>query len=123
VGLTLRVDLGAHGSLGPGKVRLLELVDELGSIAEAGRTMGMSYRRAWLLMDSLNRMFLEPVVAAQAGGVRGGGTQLTPLGRRVVRSYRRIEQKAATAARKNLADLSSELAATPPPRRPAADID
>src|SRR5579875_1550255 len=89
--LTLRIDFGEGRALGPGKIRLLELVGETGSISAAGRAMKMSYRRAWMLIDELNRMFREPVVEARPGGVHGGGATLTPTGADVVRRYRAIE--------------------------------
>src|SRR5262245_8323582 len=95
--LVLRVDFGADDAVGPGKIELLELVDALGSIAAAGRAMGMSYRRAWELIDSINQCFSEPVVSKSPGGPAGGGAQLTPLGRSVVKHYRAIERKAARA--------------------------
>lgn len=94
VGLTLRVDLGAHGALGPGKIRLLEMIDEHGSITLAGRAMGMSYRRAWLLVDTMNGSFRGPVVASARGGAGGGGAELTALGREVLVRYREMESKA-----------------------------
>src|SRR5438128_6873234 len=97
--LYLRVDFGEHGALGPGKTRLMELIAETGSISAAGRAMGMSYRRAWLLVDSLNAAFGEPLVAKQTGGSGGGGAVLTRLGREVVQRYRRIERRAASAGR------------------------
>src|SRR5260221_13041610 len=71
--LHLRLDFGDERSIGPGKIRLLELINETGSISAAGRALAMSYRQAWLLVDQLNRMFCEPVVAAQTGGGGGGG--------------------------------------------------
>ena len=71
--LTLRIDFDADRAIGPGKVKLLEMIDKHGSISEAGRQMGMSYRRAWLLVDSLNRSFNVPVIASQKGGQHGGG--------------------------------------------------
>ena len=71
--LTLRIDFDGERSIGPGKIKLLELIDALGSISAAGRRMGMSYRRAWLLVDALNRCFREPLVASHAGGAHGGG--------------------------------------------------
>lgn len=70
--LNLRIDLSPAGALGPGKVRLLEQIDTHGSIAAAARSMKMSYRRAWLLIDSMNRCFREPVVSAKLGGSHGG---------------------------------------------------
>jgi molybdate transport system regulatory protein len=83
--LMLRVDFGPNRALGPGKIRLLEAIDRSGSISQAGRALGMSYRRAWLLIDDMNRCFREPVVEAQPGGARGGGAALTGFGRKLVR--------------------------------------
>ena len=111
--LYLRVDFGEHGALGPGKTRLMELIAETGSISAAGRAMGMSYRRAWLLVDSLNAAFAEPLVAKQTGGSGGGGAVLTRLGRDVVGRYRRIERRAASAGRKDIAALAAALAQAP----------
>ena len=88
---SLRIEFGPEQRLGPGKVRLLEFVAETGSISAAAREMDMSYRRAWLLIDEMNRMFKEPVIAAMTGGVHGGGAQLTDLGRNVIATYRAIE--------------------------------
>lgn len=96
--LTLRFDFPDRGRLGPGKVRLLELIGEHGSISAAGRAMGMSYRRAWQLVDELNGIFGSAVVATRQGGTRGGGAHLTQTGRDVVRAYRAIEAKTRIAA-------------------------
>jgi molybdate transport system regulatory protein len=109
VRLTVRVDFGAAGSLGPGKIRLLETIGRLGSISRAGRALGMSYRRAWLLVDDLNRCFREPVVITKPGGARGGGAALTPFGLDVIGKYRSIETRAATAATRQLGDLEVSL--------------
>jgi molybdate transport system regulatory protein len=109
--LTIRVDLGAHGALGPGKIRLMELIGETGSISAAGRAMGMSYRRAWLLVDSLNRAFRAPVVATQHGGTRGGGAALTPLGAEIVERYRLMEKEAHRAAAGHLDVIVGSLSA------------
>ncbi|MCC7275737.1 MAG: LysR family transcriptional regulator [Alphaproteobacteria bacterium] len=117
--LTLRIDLGEHGALGPGKVRLLELIDGHGSISAAGRAMGMSYRRAWLLVDSLNQTFRDPVVSTQHGGSGGGGAALTAAGRGLVRRYRAMESAAETAAAEHLAALAGALSERPP--APLAD--
>jgi molybdate transport system regulatory protein len=95
--LSIRIDFGPGHRIGPGKVALLENIAAHGSIAAAGRSMGMSYRRAWLLVAELNRLFGEPLVLAQMGGRNGGGAALTPLGAEVVERYRRIEAAAATA--------------------------
>ena len=89
--LTIRVDFGAGRSIGPGKIRLLEAIRRTGSISNAGRSLGMSYRRAWLLIDDLNGCFREPVVAAKPGGARGGGAELTRFGLELTKQYRAIE--------------------------------
>lgn len=96
--ISVRVDLAPSSRLGPGKVDLLEAIEETGSISGAGRAMKMSYRRAWLLVDDLNRMFRQPLVAASPGGAKGGGAHLTATGREVVAHYRAIESKALKAA-------------------------
>src|SRR5258705_4964549 len=95
--LTLRLDFGPGRAIGHGKVRLLEAVRDHGSISAAGRAMGMSYRRAWLLVDALNRMFKQPVVVAATGGAKGGGAKLTDFGRAVASAYRRAEERARLA--------------------------
>lgn len=90
----LRVLLGAAIALGPGKADLLEAIAASGSIAAAARGLGMSYRRAWLLVRTMNRSFRGDLVAAAPGGRRGGGAGLTPLGREVLAQYRAMEAKA-----------------------------
>ena len=79
--LIVRIDLGPHGRLGPGKLLLLKLIDTHGSISAAGRSMNMSYRQAWSLVDQLNAAFKEPVVVSQTGGKSGGGARLTDFGK------------------------------------------
>jgi len=108
--LTLRIDHAGRHMLGPGKVRLLELIGEHGSISAAGRAMGMSYRRAWLLVEALNATFTTQVVAARPGGSGGGGARLTEMGQQVVRRYRAIESAADAAATTELAALLDALA-------------
>lgn len=105
--LTLRIDLST-GSIGPGKIRLLELVGESGSISAAGREMKMSYRRAWMLVASVNRCFRQPVVETQLGGTRGGGAVLTAHGHDVIARYRAIERAAAKAGASDLLALAAE---------------
>jgi molybdate transport system regulatory protein len=112
--LRLRVDFGAFGAIGPGKIRLLELIGKHGSISTAGRSMKMSYRRAWLLVESLNLAFREPVVSTQRGGSDGGGASLTAFGRDLIARYRAIETEAATAVEENLRALCNALAKKPP---------
>ncbi len=114
--LTLRIDLSDQGAIGPGKIRLLELVGESGSISAAGRAMKMSYRRAWMLIDELNRCFRSPVVETQLGGARGGGAVLTSLGHDLIARYRMIERAATKASAADLAALDAVQA----PRRTAA---
>ena len=111
--LTLRVDFDSGDRLGPGKVRLLELIDETGSISAAGREMGMSYRRAWLLVDSLNGSFAERSVLTRPGGSGGGGAVLTEFGRSLIRHYRAMERKAETALRSHLEALEAAAGGTP----------
>lgn len=109
VRLTVRVDFGAERALGPGKIRLLEAIGKTGSISRAGRSLGMSYRRAWLLIDDMNRCFRAPVVATQPGGVRGGGAALTSFGRELIENYRAIEARATAAAKFHLQALKKSL--------------
>jgi molybdate transport system regulatory protein len=107
--LTLRVDFGSRRSIGPGKIRLLEEIGKGGSISQAGRSLGMSYRRAWLLIDDLNRSFRQAVVRAKTGGSQGGGAVLTEFGSQLVRDYRAIETAAAGAAKTRLRRLEAAL--------------
>jgi len=108
--LTIRVDLAPLGAVGPGKVRLLELVDETGSISAAGRTMNMSYRRAWLLIDELNHLFKGPLVATRLGGPSGGGAELTAFGKSLVRHYREMEIEAHATLATHLKAFQAGLA-------------
>jgi molybdate transport system regulatory protein len=109
--LFLRVELGEGARLGPGKIELLEHIRDTGSISAAGRMMKMSYKRAWLLADSLNHAFRQPVVAAQHGGKAGGGAALTPFGADIVARYRRVEADARRAFTRHMAPLEDELSA------------
>ncbi len=105
----LRVLLGDDIAVGPGKVDLLEAIGDTGSITAAAKALGMSYRRAWLLVDTMNRCFAARVVAAEAGGAAGGRTRLTETGAEVVRRYRRMEAGAAKAGAEDLRALSRLL--------------
>jgi molybdate transport system regulatory protein len=107
--VVLRLDFDGGARLGPGKVRLLELVEQHGSISAAGAAMSMSYRRAWLLIDTLNRMFSEPVIETQHGGRRGGGAELTDFGRDLVERYRRMEATAAEAVGNDAEAITARL--------------
>lgn len=108
--LRFRLLLDAEHALGPGKVDLLEAIAATGSIAAAGRAMGMSYKRAWQLADELNRSFTEPLIAANKGGARGGGATLTTDGKAAIDIYRGIERKSKRACVAELRALSRLLA-------------
>jgi molybdate transport system regulatory protein len=96
---------GAALAIGPGKVALLEAIAQTGSISSAAKALGMSYRRAWVLVDETNRCLVRPAVRTASGGARGGGTALTPTGEELVRRYRTLEQRAEIAAEHELASL------------------
>src|SRR5271154_4350298 len=104
--LTLRLDFGPGQAVGHGKISLLEAIRDHGSISGAGRSMGMSYRRAWLLVDALNAFFDQPVIATKHGGQGGGGAELIAFGSRVVERYHAIEAKAPAAVAADLAVLA-----------------
>lgn len=106
--LSLRIDLPS-GRIGPGKIALLEAIGETGSIAAAGRALRMSYKRAWDLVDVMNRQAGTPVVEASPGGRRGGGAALTAAGLGLVADYRAVQQAAEAAAGPALAALARRL--------------
>ncbi len=118
--LTIRIDFDNATALGPGKVRLLELVAETGSIRKAAAGMKMSYRRGWLLLKSLEETFGAPLVTTATGGSSGGGARLSALGREVVRNYRSLEVVAAKAAKKRLAALAAAAAPQGKPQKQAS---
>ena len=94
--LRLRLHFGGF-MLGPGKADLLELIDEKGSISAAGRQMGMSYKRAWMLVETMNAAFAAPLVDSSRGGTKGGGAHLTETGQAVLMHFRALEAKALAA--------------------------
>lgn len=108
-GLTLRVLDASRPAMGPGRAALLSHIARTGSITAAARAMGMSYRRAWQLVEALNESFNEPVVTTAIGGRRGGGARVTAFGRRVVKLYREMETKASTAIATDLKRFSRNL--------------
>jgi molybdate transport system regulatory protein len=108
--LTIRLDFDAGRRLGAGKIALLESIDRTGSISAAGRVHAMSYRRAWLLVDELNQLFVAPLVSAHHGGAKGGGAHLTEEGRRIVALYRDAETKMRTAAKMEIDAIENALA-------------
>jgi molybdate transport system regulatory protein len=104
--LKISVVFESGARIGPGKAKLLESIRDSGSISAAARDMGMSYKRAWLLLDSINQAFTEPVVTAAPGGAGGGGALLTPFGAEVIERYRRIYERAAATAAGDMAALA-----------------
>ncbi len=99
----LRVLLGSSIAMGPGKADLLDAIDQEGSITRAARRMGMSYRRAWLLVETMNHCFDAPLVQAERGGRRGGGARLTETGHEALRRYRAMEAKAQSTLARDMA--------------------
>jgi molybdate transport system regulatory protein len=105
----MRIRHGGIDAVGPGKVALLEAVHEHGSISAAARSLNMSYRRAWLLMDELNSALKTPATISGPGGQNGGGSRLTPVGEEIIRLYRGIERRAYTAASAQINALTDLL--------------
>jgi molybdate transport system regulatory protein len=112
--LHVRLVWGSSIVVGPGKADLLTAIAETGSITAAGRAMGMSYKRAWYLLDTMNRCFREPLIHATKGGKGFGGARLTPMGKQVLDLYRAIEKQAAAGAAAELASLAELVVETPP---------
>jgi molybdate transport system regulatory protein len=104
--LSIRIDLACGAQIGPGKIAVLEEIARAGSISAAGRSLRMSYRRTWELVEDLNQSLGTPVVETASGGSGGGGAVLTKAGKAVVTSYRAIEMDTALAARKHLLALN-----------------
>ncbi len=113
-GLLLRVLSPKYPAMGPGKARLVTLIADSGSISAAARKMGMSYRRAWQLVEALNKSFAKPVVLTAVGGKRGGGAVVTDFGKRLVERYHGMEAKASAAIATDLEEFTTHL------RKPAA---
>ena len=99
--------------MGPGKAQLVALIDSTGSISAAAREMGMSYRRAWQLVDALNASFSEPVVITAIGGKRGGGAVVTEFGRELVARFRAMEDKASAAIAADVEQFTKYLSQSP----------
>jgi molybdate transport system regulatory protein len=108
-GPQLRILLGSAIAIGPGKADLLEAIARTGSIAAAGRAMGMSYRRAWLLVETMNCSFREPLVGAAKGGRHGGGAALTPAGKQALARYRAMEARAGRLLARDMARFATLL--------------
>ena len=106
----MRVTLGDVIAVGPGKIALIEAISETGSITAAAKSLDMSYRRAWLLLDELNHALKKPAVDSAKGGQHGGGSVLTDTGRALIELYRRVESTAEQACRDDLAQLVGLIA-------------
>jgi molybdate transport system regulatory protein len=105
----LRISFKKSIAMGPGKADLLDAIDETGSISAAARALGMSYRRAWLLVETMNECFKSPLVATATGGEHGGGAVVTDLGHDVIRRYRAMEKKAAASVAREMAHFAALL--------------
>ena len=116
----IRVDFSTGGSIGPGKMALLEGIHRTGSLRQAARELRMSYRRAWLLVDEINRSFLTPATTATVGGAGGGGAALTPFGEELIRRYRRLERTIQSLSREVLAPISAQVRSAAPPKARSA---
>lgn len=108
-----RVDFACGCSIGPGKVALLEGIGRAGSLRQAARDLGMSYRRAWLLLDQINQSFITAATTATVGGAGGGGAQLTPFGEELIRRYRALERRIGSLSREALAPLAARARSQP----------
>jgi len=102
VDVRFRIDFRGYASVGLGKIRLLEAIRDAGSLSQGARNIGMSYRRAWLLVESLNQSFREPVTLASTGGKHGGGMQVTGFGDALIKNYRTLEQDFGRLAARRL---------------------
>lgn len=108
--IKLRIVFDGERYIGHGRIELLELIGEHGSIAQAAKAMDMSYKRAWYLMDEFSAVFSEPLIERQHGGKGGGAARLTPFGSEIVRQYREMEAKALSSFSKPLASMEKHLA-------------
>jgi len=111
--IRIGIPLGDRYAMGPGKADLLEAIQETGSISAAGRKLDMSYRRAWLLVDEMNRCFKAPLVEARLGGARGGGAVVTALGLEALNRYRELQTQAWDAVRKPFREFERLLGPAP----------
>lgn len=119
----MRIRAGDTIAIGPGKIDLLEAIGTYGSLSAAARSMGMSYRRAWLLLDEINRALEQPATDATTGGQAGGGSKLTAVGERIVMLYREIEREAERASRRQMTALIDLLKVPAPIDSPTAVVD
>jgi molybdate transport system regulatory protein len=107
--IRFRIDFGEHSNIGPGKVELLEGIQAHGSVSQAARSMGMSYRKAWLLLDSVNRSFNIPATVNSVGGPGGGGAEITPFGLLLIERFREVERKLNVVAGEYLKEIRVQV--------------
>ncbi|MGC3980960.1 MAG: winged helix-turn-helix domain-containing protein [Steroidobacteraceae bacterium] len=107
--IRLRVDFNAQCAIGPGKIQLLEAIERTGSLSQAAREMEMSYRRGWLLLDSMNNGFDQPVVSTQTGGKDGGGAELTAFGKQLVAAFHELEASTSALAARHMGALAKHV--------------
>jgi molybdate transport system regulatory protein len=107
--IRFRIDFAENSNVGPGKIALLEAIQTHGSLSAAARAMKLSYRRAWLLLDSLNRAFTEPVSVNSVGGSGGGGVQITPFGSLLINRYRDIEKRFNELGEESLKEIQAHV--------------
>ncbi|MEO6921154.1 MAG: LysR family transcriptional regulator [Collimonas sp.] len=113
--IRLRVLQGETIAFGPGKAALLQAIQQSGSISAAARAIGMSYRRAWLLVEAMNQCFKLPLVATATGGAKGGGAQVTPMGQEVLSHYQAMQGRAEAAVAADMAYFAGLMAALDTP--------
>jgi molybdate transport system regulatory protein len=112
--IRFRIDFAENSNLGPGKIALLEGIRTHGSVSEAARRMGISYRRAWLLLDSLNKSFNMPATVNSVGGRGGGGAEITPFGILLIERYREVERKLDDVAGECLKEIRARVKRSTP---------
>lgn len=114
--LKIQIMCGDEIAIGPGKADLLDAIDRTGSISAAARDIGMSYRRSWMLVDTMNRCFAPPLVETRAGGGKGAGAHLTDAGHKALAAYRALSQRIGEhAAGTHLDALQSAIREAPAP--------
>jgi molybdate transport system regulatory protein len=117
--IRFRIDFSDHVNLGPGKIALLEAIKSTGSISDAARALGMSYRRAWVLIDSLKQGFSERVIISASGGKGGGGAKVTGFGDLLIDQYRRLELEITRLSAQTLGEITPRVIERPSTDKPA----
>lgn len=111
--IRIRIDFSDNVNVGPGKIALLEAVKSSGSISDAARSLGMSYRRAWMLINSLKQGFSEAVTVSSTGGKGGGGARVTPFGMNLIKQFRLLEREAGRLAVQRMAEITPHVMLKP----------